>query len=549
MQKRKVRGLAIIGLPVAAISLMAASDSYFEVSKNLEIFSSLYKELNIYYVDEVDANKAMRSAIDAMLNDLDPYTNFISEAEMEGYRFQTTGRYGGIGAVIRTKDEHIGIIEVHEGGPADKSELLAGDILLEIDGRSTKDRTTEEVSKLLKGQPGTDVDILVARETSGEEFTVTISREEIKIKNVPYYGMARDGIGYIRLEQFTEKAGAHVQDALEDLRDNNSLRGLILDLRGNPGGLLHEAVNVANTFIPKGKLVVDTKGRVSDWDQKRRTLSEPIDTDIPLAILTDGSSASASEIVAGVIQDYDRGVVLGRRTFGKGLVQQTRDLSYKTKLKLTIAKYYTPSGRCIQALDYSNRGEDGSVPEIADSLRGTFKTSNGRIVFDGAGIEPDVRVEKERFAQIAISLLSKDLIFDFATEYANENASLTGGSSFNAEDDLFEAFAEFLEGKDYSYKTQSEKAIERLEKEAEKEHYEEALSEDIANLKSTITIDKERDLQKHKEQIKEALEAEIVSRYYYRSGRIEASFDDDPDIQEAVALLNNAELYKQLLTP
>jgi len=550
MLRRKLKYL--LWLPALGFLLIVpvgAGDSYFEVSKNLEIFSSLYKELNIYYVDEMDANKSMRTAIDAMLGDLDPYTNFISEAEMEAFRFQTTGRYGGIGAVIRAKDGYIGVVEVHEGTPSHKAKLQAGDLIIAVDGRSTEGRSSDDVSKLLRGTPGTEVEVKVRRKVTGEEFSAKLLREEISLKNVPYYGMAAEGIGYIRLEQFTEKSGLHVQEALKDLEKKGKLNGLILDLRGNPGGLLHEAVNVANVFIPKGKLVVDTKGRVPDWDQKRKTLSDPVDTDIRLVILTDNGSASASEIVAGVMQDYDRGLVVGRKTFGKGLVQQTRDLSYKTKLKITIAKYYTPSGRCIQALDYSHRDANGKAEEVPDSLRRAFKTSNGRTVFDGAGIEPDIKVDPRSYPLVLASLMSKDLVFDFATEYRYKRQELASAADFHAGDEVYQEFLDYIKDKDYSYQTQSEKTIDRLETQSKDEKYYDALSQEIEDLRAQITADKMNDLARHRDAIVAALESEIISRYYMRAGRIEASFDDDPDITEALALLKNPELYRQLLSP
>lgn len=542
-----LRALLLVTPVLIVAATVPSRDNYFEVSKNMEIFSSLFKELSIYYVDEIEPNKAMRSATDAMLEELDPYTNFISEAEMEGLRFQTTGRYGGIGAVIRTKEGFIGIVEVHEGSPAEIAGLKPGDLILEVEGNSTAGKSTEDVSKLLKGTPGTTVDVKARRAVTNEEFSVTLVREEIKVKNVPYYGMAADGIGYIRLEQFTEKAGENVEEALEDLKKQGALKGIVLDLRGNPGGLLHEAVNVVNVFIQKNKLVVETKGRVPDWDQTRKTLSDPVDTETPLVVLTDNASASASEIVAGTIQDYDRGVIMGDRTFGKGLVQQTRDLPYNTKLKLTIAKYYVPSGRCIQALDYSHRGENGEVTGIPDSLRQAFKTANGRVVYDGAGIEPDFNVDDPERPLVLGALYSKDLIFDFATRYRHDHPELP--ADFNADEALYESFIAFLEGKDYKYQTQSEKAIAQVEKQAKEEGYYDALSDELNDLKAQIEADKKNDLVKYKELIMEALEAEIAGRYYLRSGRIEAAFDDDKNILEAISLLNKPELYRQLLTP
>ena len=384
----------------------------FEIGKNIDIFTSVYKELNTYYVDDIDPNKLMRTGIDAMLESLDPYTNYISEAELEGYKFQITGNYGGIGASIRPIDGKSTVIECFKGFAAEKAGLLPGDIILEIDGKVLDVKNDEAISELLRGSPGTTVKLKVNRPYEDKTFDLAVTREDIDMPNVPYYGFAEPGIGYIILTQFTEDAGLNVGNALKELKKQDpQMKGVILDLRGNPGGLLREAVNVSNIFIDKGLEVCSTLGKVKEWDKTFNALNAPIDSKIPLIILSNSSSASASEIVAGTIQDYDRGVILGEKSYGKGLVQTTRDISFNTKLKLTTAKYYIPSGRCIQALDYTHRNVDGSVGKLPDSLKTAFKTKSGRTVYDGGGIDPDVAVERELYKDITYSLIRKNLIF------------------------------------------------------------------------------------------------------------------------------------------
>ncbi len=528
---------------------ISAGDTYFETSKNLEIFSDIFRELNIYYVDEINPSQLIRKGIDAMLESLDPYTNFISEAELEGYRFQTTGKYGGIGAIIRKKGDHIAIIEPYEGSPCVEAGLRAGDIILAVDGKSTVGRSVEDISKLLKGQPGTEVKVKIRRPVSDEVMTKTIVRQEIKIDNVPYSGMVSDGIGYIRLDQFTQNAGDNVADALERLESNYPLKGLILDLRGNPGGLLNEAVNVSNIFIDRGKLVVSTKGKVKDWDRDFNTMRKPVDLDIPLVVLTNHGSASASEIVAGTLQDYDRAVILGQLTYGKGLVQQTRDLSYNTKLKLTTAKYYIPSGRCIQAINYSNRDDNGDATRIPDSLKRAFKTSNGRIVYDGGGIEPDLKVEPQKLSLITKALLRQDLIFDYATEYAYQHPEIPDPESFVLTDEDFEGFKNWLKDKDFDYQTSSEQKLEELELKLQEENYFDSVKEDLQHLRASIAHDKSKDLEKYKDEILDQIRLELVTRYYFRPGRIRASFSRDPFLKAAINLLNDTAAYHSLLKP
>lgn len=541
-----ITGISSVFILTSAVT----SADLFEIGKNIDIFTSVYKELNTYYVDDVDPNKLMRTGIDAMLESLDPYTNYISEAELEGYKFQITGNYGGIGASIRTIDGQSTVVECFEGFAAEKSGLIPGDIILEIDGKKLSDVNQDGISDLLRGSPGTTLTLKVNRPLDNKTFDLAIVREDIDVHNVPYYGFVEDGIGYIILNQFTEDAGLNVGNAVKELKKlNPAMSGIILDLRGNPGGLLREAVNVSNVFIDKGEEVCSTLGKVKEWDKTFNTLNGAVDNKINLVVLTNSSSASASEIVAGTIQDYDRGVILGEKSFGKGLVQTTRDISFNTKLKLTTAKYYIPSGRCIQALDYSHRNEDGSVGKLPDSLKTAFKTKSGRTVYDGGGIDPDVKVERESYRDITISLIRKNHIFNYATIYHHDHPEISNAKSFTLTDKEYDAFVEWLKGKEYDYTTATEQDLEYLEASAKDDAYYDALKDDFASLKSKITHDKEKDLYKFKTEIMAELNAEIVSRYYNEDGRIEANFDQDKEIMEAVKLLKDESQYKSLLQP
>lgn len=552
--KHKIKWAIVLLLAVSIVVPVAYtnSDSYFEISKNLDIFATLYRELNTYYVDEIKPSDLMRNGIDGMLANLDPYTNYISEAEIEGYRMQTTGKYGGIGATIRTLNGDVIVAEPYEGYAADKAGLIAGDILLEIGGEVATGMNMEEISKLLKGQAGTQVTVKVKRlqaDGSYREFELNINREEIKIHNVPYYGMITDDIGYINLSNFTENAGKEVHDALAALeKENPNLAGVVLDLRGNPGGLLNEAVNIANVFVKKDQEIVSTKGKVPEWDKTFKSLNPPVDTDIPLAILTNRRSASASEIVSGSMQDLDRGVIIGQKTFGKGLVQTTRSLAYNTKLKVTTAKYYIPSGRCIQAINYAERNPDGSVARIPDSLKTPFKTANGRVVYDGGGIDPDIPVEPKKGSKIAYSLMSKYLIFNYATIYHAKHDKIAGPKEFVFTDADWQDFLAYLADKDYDYSTKSEDLIDELEETAKNENYYDAVEGELNTLRQSVQHDKKNDLEKHKQEITQLLEEEIVSRYYYNSGRIKCSFGHDPDVSEAIRLFGNLDEYHHILT-
>lgn len=553
MYRNKIK-FFIVPLVVIASFLAISSNSntsYFEISKNLDIYATLYKELNTYYVDELEPSKLIQTSIHSMLSSLDPYTNFISEADMEGYKLQTTGKYGGVGALIRVVDNYVVISEPYKGFAADKYGLQAGDKIIEVEGNSTEGKNTEDISKLLKGQAGTKVNLTVSRlqkDGTEKDISVEIEREEIKINNVSYYGMVSDDIGFIRLSNFTQKAGQEVRDALVELKKNEKLKGVILDLRGNPGGLLNEAVNVSNVFIDKGQEIVSTKGKVSEWDKTFKTVNNAEDVEIPLAVLINSESASASEIVSGSIQDLDRGVIIGERSFGKGLVQTTRSLSYNTKLKVTTAKYYIPSGRCIQAINYAEKNEDGSVAKIPDSLQTAFKTSKGRLVYDGGGILPDIHVDQTMMSNITLSLLRKNYIFNYATLYKVNNTSITAAKQFKLSDNDYENFINFLKGKDYDYATDSEKLLDKLKEASKDEKYYDAIESELENLTLKIKHDKEKDLKKHKDQITTFLKEEIASRYYLAEGRIEASFDSDDYVKKAIEVLHNESEYNNILS-
>jgi len=523
-------------------------DSYFEVSKNLDIFATLFRELNIYYVEETNPGDLMKKGIDDMLGSLDPYTNYIPESEIEDYRYMTTGQYGGIGALIRQDGDYVVISEPYEGFPAQKNDLRAGDKILKINDTDAKGKKTEDISKFLKGQPSSTIKLVIEREGELKPIEKTINREEIKIKSVSYSSMITPATGYIKLTGFTENAANEVKDALVELKKNPELKSLVLDLRGNPGGLLKEAIDIVNLFEGKGTDIVSTRGKVKDWDKVHKALYNPVDTEIPITILIDRGSASASEIVSGALQDFDRGVVIGQRSYGKGLVQQTRPLSYNAQLKVTVAKYYTPSGRCIQTLDYSHRNDDGSVSKVPDSLITAFKTRNGRIVYDGGGIAPDVTTETQKFSSILASLVTKNLIFNYATKYRVAHASIIPAKDFKLSDVEYDNFVLFLNGKDYDYTTRTEKTLDELKIDAKDDKAFDDIKADIDALKIKVMHNKKEDLVKYKPEIKQFLEEEISSRYYFQNGRMEASLKDDIDLKEALSVLNDSDRYKKILT-
>lgn len=545
--KWKIAVLAVVA--ALTIGFVGAGDKDFEMSKNLDIYHTLFRELSIYYVDEIDPGDLVKKSIDEMLKTLDPYTEFIPESAIEDFRIQTTGQYGGIGAMIHNKGKYVEIVEPIADAPAHLAGIKAGDIIKEIDGRDIADIDQDDVSELLKGEPKSKVTLTVETPYTGQTRKVDIVRQKIKMKSVPYYGMVADGIGYILLTSFTENCTQEVKDALLSLKKDNQIKGIILDLRKNPGGLLNEAVSISNIFVDKGSEIVSTKGKVKIWNKTYYATSDPIDTGTPLAVLINSRSASASEIVSGVIQDLDRGVIVGTRSFGKGLVQTTRDLSYNTKLKLTTAKYYIPSGRCIQALDYSHRNKDGSVGKVPDSLITKFQTRVGRDVYDGGGVLPDVKVEPEMMSDIAVSLYGKNLIFDYATLYAQKHSSISEPGKFRISDEDYADFTNFLSDKDYDYTLESEKIIEDLEKAIKLEKHSNSVESELEQVRAKLSHNKEADLQLCKSEISYLLQEEIVSRYYFQEGRAIALLQKDSTLVKAIEVLNNPTEYKRLLSP
>jgi carboxyl-terminal processing protease len=523
------------------------NERYFEITRNLDIFSTLFKEVNAYYVDEINPNKLIKTGIDAMLASLDPYTNYIPEDDIEDYRTMTTGEYGGIGAVIGRRNGKNVIMMPYEGFPAHKAGLIIGDEILTVDDVEVTDKNTSEISQLLKGQANTSLIVEVKRYGIDKKLEIEITREKITIDNVPYSGMVSDGIGYIKLSDFTTGAGKEVKKSLERLKKEGAQK-IVLDLRDNPGGLLNEAVNVSNIFINQGSEVVSTKGKVTDWNKTYKALNQPSDTEIPVVVLTSRHSASAAEIVSGVIQDYDRGVLVGERTFGKGLVQATRPLTYNSQLKITTAKYYIPSGRCIQAINYSERNKDGSVSAMPDSLKSEFKTQRGRKVFDGGGVDPDIEVKKSIPASITISLASKGLIFDYALKYHFAHDNIATARDFKLTDEEYEEFVAWLSDKDFDYTTKVEKTIETLTKYAKKEKYYDKIEAEIKELESRVMHNKEQDLKEFSSEIRSFLEEKIVNQYYLIKGNFETRFDHDVQLQAAIDVLQDSQKYEELLT-
>lgn len=540
--------LILVTILLASISLgfISRSDKDFEIAKNLDIFVTMFQQINLLYVDDVTPRNLIESGIKGMLSSLDPYTSYIPEEDVDDFKFMTTGKYGGIGALIRKAGDYSMISEPYEGFPAQKAGLRAGDTIVSINNITTKGKSISKVSELLKGTPNTSLTLKLKRYGTDSIITKKFNREQVAIPNVPYYGMLKEDIGYILISNFMKNAGKEVKSAFADLKENGA-KAIILDLRNNPGGLLEEAVNITNIWVPKKQEIVSTKGKNTSWDKSYYTKNNATDTVIPLAVLVSRGSASASEIVAGSLQDLDRAVIIGQRTFGKGLVQTTRPLSYNTHLKITTAKYYIPSGRCIQALDYKNRNDDGSVGYIPDSLKSEFKTLNGRSVYDGGGINPDITIENDKPGNITIALFTQNLIFDFATIYSTTHAEIIEAGLFEVTDEVYDMFSEFIANKDFEYSTKSSEKLNELIKTAKKEGYYDVIEEEIKDLKEMLHGDLKKDLITFKKEIKEVLRDEIVSRYYFQKGRIEASLKDDPEITKAVDILNESDILSQIL--
>lgn len=536
----------LLTLPVAA---QTQSENRFEVSKNLEIFNALVKEVEMFYVDTIDVEKVVRKGIDAMLNEFDPYTEYIPEQDMDDLKFMTTGEYGGIGAYIRWREEGVIIAEPFEGMPAALAGLKAGDRIMAIDTTDVSSFTSDKVSALLKGVPNTKMQLTIMRPGEKKQRKVDLVRKQILVDQVTYYGVRGDGVGYIYLKGFTDKSAQEVKNAFEDLRKNHQIKSLILDLRNNGGGLLESAVQIVNMFVPKGQEVVSTRGKIKQWDRTYRTSNEPIDTVMPIAVLVNGASASAAEIVSGALQDMDRAVLVGQRSFGKGLVQSPRELPYNSSVKVTMSKYYIPSGRCIQQIDYSHRKPDGSVAAIPDSLTTVYYTSKGRPVRDGGGVRPEFEVEEPKVPTLMYYLITDYVLFDFVTDWTQKNPKIAPIEEFAITDEDFEAFKAYAKEKNFSYDRQSEKALKTLQEVAEFEGYLNGDTTLMTALKEKITPDLERDFDRFKDQIKKVLSSEIVKRYYYQKGELLESLKDDDVLQKAIKVLATPETYSKALEP
>lgn len=535
-------------LTVLTFAFREPAEKYFEVAKSLDIFATLFKEVNAYYVDEVEPEKLVRKGIDAMLESLDPYTDYISEDEMESFRITTTGQYGGVGAMIGVINKKIVVTHPYENFPAHRSGIKVGDQIIAIDGKNVQGKLTSEVSALLKGQPNTNLEVKVRRYGKKDDIVIKMKREKINVNNVAYYGMIDPDIAYIRLDDFTPGASYEVAEALVELKGKGATK-LILDLRENPGGLLHEAINIVSLFIPKGMEVVSTKGKVNEWNKVYKTLNNPIDTEIPMVVLTSQGSASASEIVAGALQDYDRAVLVGEKTFGKGLVQTTRPLSYNAQLKVTTAKYLIPSGRCIQALDYTHRKLDGTVQKIADSLKVQYKTKMGRTVYDGGGLDPDVKVESNYIGAITSELIASGLIFEYASKYSGENPAPADIRSSNISDREFETFVQWLKAEKFTYTTSLERNTAELVETAKDERMFPELEIYLDGLKNKIQSNKASDFIRFKREIKEILEGQIAFHYELSRGEAQVNLPRDKDVIEAKKVLSDSAIYNKIFLP
>ena len=535
---KKIQVLTFVIALLLPIGLIAQEkQNNFEIAKSLDIYNSLLRELNLNYVDEINPGELNEAAIKAMLEGLDPYTVFIPESDIENAKFMTTGEYGGIGAVIQYDGEFTRISEPYYGWPAQKSGIIAGDVILEVNGVDCKKKNTQQVSEMLKGQPGTEVTLKLKRYGQEKPLEIKLKREKVKIDNIPYYTVFDNGIAYLSLSGFTRDAAREMKEKLVEMKKNHEMKGFVLDLRGNGGGLMNEAVDIVNLFISKGKAVVSMKGKAPTANSMHPTTNDPVDLDIPLAILVDGSSASASEIVAGAIQDYDRGVIIGQRTFGKGLVQNILPLSYNTQMKVTVAHYYIPSGRCIQEIDYSHKKDTTQIKK--DTLGKAFKTIHGRTVYEGHGITPDVKVNRDPYATVTAYLYAKNFIFDYANKFFSEHKSIDSADRFQIDEATYQDFMKFVKDKNFSYTTESEKAIEKLKKTAKDEGYLEKIKPQIELLEKNLAAEKDKDLLSNRKDIEELLRSEIVSRYYYEKGRIVTSLNDDPDLKRAFEILLN----------
>ena len=543
---KHIKHIFAIVVLCGAMLVPAKAQNDFEIAKNVDIFITVLRELNAKYADEITPGDLTETAINAMLESLDPYTVYYPENKIEDVKMMTAGQYGGIGALIQQRDKQVIISELYEGWPAQKSGLLAGDVILKIDGKSTEGKTSSDVSAILKGQPGSTLAIEVFRPTKNKKLSFNIKREEVKLPNLPYYGMLDNEIGYIKLDQFTENAGKEVKDAFLDLKKQGMTK-LVFDLRNNGGGLLQEAVKIMNIFVDQGTTIVTTKGKIKEQNNTFRTPVAVTDKEIPVVVLVNEMSASASEIVSGSFQDLDRGVIVGKKTFGKGLVQNVVPLSYNSTMKITVSKYYIPSGRCVQNIDYFGKDSTQKPVHIPDSLAVAFKTKNGRTVYDKGGVEPDVTTPDVEASNVLVSLVLNNLIFDFANQYHADHAEIPAAADFKVDDNLYNEFVNFLKNKDYQYKTETEYVLDDIKEAATADHYWEKIESLCNAISEKIKQEKAADLQTYKKEIAEYLASEIAVRYYYQKGRICSQLSIDPDIATAKEILNDTARYRSIL--
>lgn len=540
MHKKKV----LVVLLTAVVGLFAFrgfDNKYFEIAKNLEIFANAYREINYAYVDELDPSAVMRRGMDAMLEGLDPFTNYISETDIEGYRYQTEGRYNGFGGEVKKMGDWVTLTEIYENSPAHKAGLKVGDQIVSIENQTAKGRTEVQVTEFLRGFPGTSINLIVRRPGEDKELKIAVKRDAVIIPNVPHSGIVSDNVGYINLTVFTADAAANVNAALQDLKTKNpTLKGVILDLRDNGGGLLQEAVRLVNLFVPRGELIVSTKGKVPEWNREFKTTDAPTDADIPVVVLIDKRSASASEIVSGSLQDLDRAVLMGQLSYGKGLVQNTKDIGFNAKVKLTTAKYYIPSGRCIQAVRY----KDGEPVHIPDHERAPFKTRKGRMVLDGGGVKPDVMLQPDTATGVVRALLNQHIIFDYVTRWAQRTPSIDSIETFTFTQ--WNDFAQYVQQRNFTYESSAEQKIKELQEASSREGY--VLNSDIAALESKIKTAKQNELNQNKARIVREIEQEIIGRYFFQRGKVRKRLKNDPEVEQAVQLLNDPARYKRILS-
>ena len=544
----KMKRKLLVCLFAAIFTMPVFAQNDFDIAKNVDIFVSILKELNDKYADEISPGKLTETAIDAMLESLDPYTVYYKESQIEDVRMMTTGQYGGVGALIQQKGKDVVISEPYENTPSQKAGLRAGDVIKKVNGQSLEGKNSEDVSAAMKGQPGSTMTIEVFRPTENKTLTFTIVREEIKMPNIPYSGMIGDGVGYIKLDQFTDKAGEEVRSAFLQLK-KEGMRYLILDLRNNGGGLLHEAVNIMNIFVDQNVQIVETKGKIPEMQRVHKTSMPVTDKEIPVVVLVNEHSASASEIVAGAFQDLDRGVIVGKKTFGKGLVQNVLPLDFNTSMKITVAKYYIPSGRCVQNIEYFEKDTTQGAYKIPDSLAVAFKTKHGRTVYDKGGVEPDVATADTILSDVLYALILNNLIFDYANQYHATHPTIPPADQFKVDDVIYADFLNFLKDKEFTYETDMEKALELFKKDAEEVKGFSKIEKEYNALKDKLADDKSRDLETYKEEIKEYLSTEIVVRYYYQKGRYQNMLGFDPEVNTAKELLLDNQRYQKILSP